>query len=69
LLGSNYYIIRILNSLIINKNINPKIKSKIKVTKVSKAFTINFKSSIPFTEILSCIKKGIKLIYNLYIIN
>jgi hypothetical protein len=49
-----------------DENTNPEIRSESEVAEVNGAFTINFRSSIPFTEIPSCIERGIELTRDLY---
>ncbi|EXL65420.1 hypothetical protein FOPG_18352 [Fusarium oxysporum f. sp. conglutinans race 2 54008] len=66
LLGGSYHMAGIPDSLMMDENTDPKIGSETEVTEASKAFTINFGSSIPCTEIPSCIEKGMELTRNLY---
>ncbi|KAL5603551.1 hypothetical protein FOVSG1_006301 [Fusarium oxysporum f. sp. vasinfectum] len=66
LLGGSYHMAGIPDSLMMDETTDPKIGSETEVTEASEAFTINFGSSIPFTEIPSCIEKGMELTRNLY---
>jgi len=52
-----------------DENTDPEIESETKNTETSEAFAITFGCSIPFTEIPSCIERGMELTRDLYATN
>ncbi|KAF9775753.1 hypothetical protein IL306_006119 [Fusarium sp. DS 682] len=69
LLGGSYHLAGIPDSLMMDENTDLEIGGESEVAEASEAFTINFGSSIPFTEIPSCIEEGMELIRDLYATN
>lgn len=66
LLGASYHMSGIPDSLMMDENTDPEIGGESEVAAASEAFTINFGSSIPFTEIPYCIRRGMELTRGLY---
>ncbi|KAF4947724.1 hypothetical protein FSARC_13898 [Fusarium sarcochroum] len=66
LLGGSYHMSGIPDSLMMGGNSDPEIGSETGATETSEAFAINFGYSIPFTEIPSCIERGMELTRDLY---
>ncbi|KAF4429574.1 hypothetical protein F53441_14011 [Fusarium austroafricanum] len=69
LLGGSYHLAGIPDSLMMDESTDLEIGGESEVAEASEAFTINFGSSIPFTEIPSCIEEGMELIRDLYATN
>jgi hypothetical protein len=66
LLGGSYHMAGIPDSLMMDETTDPEIGSETEVSEASEVFTINFGSSIPFTEIPPCIERGMELTRDLY---